>query len=219
MSYLNTIIEWEGPVIDVRPRYWAAHRAAAQAVGFQGVAEDEFWRLYRTGAPHGLMVPGGKPQHIAEYTRIRNEKIDSTELMVLDELQPKAVENLKILKGMGACHLASLCQNREGINATLNRLDVWLYFEQKRALPRDSDRRVEALREMASAQRTLAVTGGVPFAFAAGEAGCRVVGIRNGPSFPKFLRQVGVDVCYDDLDQLTDALSRHDPELQRIGIV
>jgi hypothetical protein len=46
-----------------------------------------------------------------------------------------------------------------------------------------------------------------------------VVGIKNGPVYPKFLRQVGVDVFYDDLDQLTDALARHDPELQRIGIV
>lgn len=219
MAFLNTIIEWEGPVIDVRPRYWAAHRAAIQAVGFQGPTADEFWRLYRTGTSNGMMVPGGKPHHVAEYMRIRNEQIDSTEQMAADELQPKTIENLKILKGMGACHLVSLCQNREGINATLNRLDVWLYFEQKRALPLDRDRRVETIREMTSNQRTLAVAGSVPFAFAAGEAGCRVVGIKSGPSFPRFLRQVGVDVFYEDLDQLTDAIAGRDPELQRIGIV
>lgn len=219
MSYLNTILEWEGPIVDVRPRYWAAHQAAVKAAGFQGPAADEFWRLYRTGASDGLMVPHGKPQHVAKYTRVRNEKINSTELMMLDQLQPGAVENLKVLKSMGTCHMASLCQNREGVNATLNRLDVWLYFEQKRSLPEDSDRRVEAIRELAGGnQRTLAVAGTVAFAFAAGEAGCRVVGIKNGPAFLKMLRQVGVDVFFDNLDQLTDALSRHDPELQRIGI-
>lgn len=219
MSYLNTIIEWEGPVVDVRPRYWAAHEAAIRAIGFQGPTADEFWRLHRTGAAIGMMVPGGKAHHVTEYTRVRNEKIDSTELMALDELQPKAIENLKILKGMGTCHLASLCQNREGINAALNRLDVWIYFEHKRSLPTDSDRRTAVLREMTGGQRTLAVAGSVAFAFAAGEAGCRVVGIKNGPTFPKFLRQVGVDVFYDDLDQLTDAYSRRDPDLQRIGIL
>src|SRR5262245_2789401 len=131
MSYLNTILEWEGSIINVRPRYWAAHQAAVKSAGFQGPPADEFWRLYRTGASDGLMVPYGKPHHIAEYTRVRNEKINSTELMALDELQPAVVENLKVLKSMGGCHMASLCQNRDGVNATLNRLDVWLYFEQK----------------------------------------------------------------------------------------
>lgn len=220
MSFLNTIVEWEGPVIDVRPRYWAAHRAAVQAVRFQGPTEDEFWRLYRTGSPDGMLVPGAKPAQVMEYRRLRDEQINSTELMALDELQPAVVTNLKVLKNMGAVHLVSLCQNREGINATLNRLDVWLYFEQKRPLPQDSDRRVTAIRElMGGTQRALAVAGTVPFAFAANEAGCRVVGIKSGPTFPKFLRQVGVDVFYNDLDELTDALARRDPELQRIGIV
>ncbi len=220
MAFLNTIIEWEGPIIDVRPRYWAAHGAAVKAAGFQGPSPDEFWRLYRTGAPDGRMVPQGRPHHVATYTRVRDERINSTELMALDELQPRVVENLKVLKAMGTCHMVSLCQNREGINATLNRLDVWLYFEQKRALPQDSDRRVAAIRElMGGAGQTLAVAGTVPFAFAANEAGCRVVGITAGPTFPKFLRQVGVDVFYDSLDQLTDALARRAPELQRIGIV
>jgi phosphoglycolate phosphatase-like HAD superfamily hydrolase len=164
MSYLNTIIEWEGPVVDVRPRYWAAHQAAVSAVGFQGPTADEFWRLFCTGAAMGMMVPGGKAPAVAEYARIRGEKIDSTELMALDELQPKVVENLKILKNMGTCHLASLCQNRDGVNATLNRLDAWIYFEQKRCLPTDSDRRTATLRELAGAgHRTLAVAGSVAF--------------------------------------------------------
>ncbi|MEP0842464.1 MAG: hypothetical protein HRF43_07100, partial [Phycisphaerae bacterium] len=151
--------------------------------------------------------------------RVRDERLDSTELMALDELQPRAVESLKVLKNLGACHLVSLCRNREGINATLNRLDVWMYFEQKRPLPAESDARVEAIKGlMAASARNLAVAGSVPFAFAAGEAGCRVVGVRSGTAFPRQFRQVGVDVFYESLDELTDALARHDPELQRIGL-
>lgn len=219
MTFLNTIIEWEGPIVNVRPRYWAAHQAALRGLSFKGPAEDEFWRLVRTGAPAGMFVPYGKPPAVAEYARVRDEHLHGTALMALDELQPAVVENLKVLKSMGCCHLASLCQNREGINATLNRLDVWIYFEQKRPLPADSDRRVETLKElMAPSARNLAVAGSVPFAFTANEAGCRVVGIRSGLAFPKQFRQVGVDVFYDDLDQLTDALARRDPKLQRIGL-
>jgi hypothetical protein len=32
------------------------------------------------------------------------------------------------------------------------------------------------------------------------------------------LRQVGVDVFYADLDALTDAITKRDPDLERIGI-
>jgi len=219
LSFLNTIVEFEGPVVDVRPRYWSAHKSAVTAINFEGPPPDEFWRLVRTGATDGMMVRYGKSHHIAEYTRLRDEARDGTELMKLDEAQPKAADNLRVLKGMGVCHLVTHCQNREGINATLNRLDLWMYFDQKRVLPADRDRRVQALREVIGGHRvTLAVVGTVPMAYAAGEAGCRVVGVRTGLAVPKLLQQVGVDVFYDSLDDLTDALASRDPDLQRIGI-
>jgi phosphoglycolate phosphatase-like HAD superfamily hydrolase len=219
MSFLNTILEWEGPIVDIRPRFLAAHGEAIRAIGYEGPPEDEVWRLYRLNSPDATMIRFGKAPKVAEYSRIRSERLDSTDLMALDELQPLVVENLKVLKNMGACHLVSLSANRDGINATLNRLDVWLYFEQKRPLPQDRERRVEAIKQLTGGHhRTLAVAGTVSFAFAAGEAGCRVVGIKSGPCFPKLLRQVGVDVFYENLDELTDALARRDPELQRIGI-
>ncbi|MGQ9649363.1 MAG: HAD family hydrolase [Phycisphaerae bacterium] len=219
MTFLNTIIEYEGPVVDVEPRYWAAHQAAIQAVGFQGPPRSEFWRLWRTGATDSQFVRFGRSQKVADYARIRSEKIDSTALMALDQAWPKVTESLRLLKQMGSCHLVSLCRNREGLNATLDRLDIWMHFESKQCLPEDRDRRVEALGKLAGGMRvTLAVVGTVPMAYAAGEAGCRTVGLKNGPAVPKLLRQVGVDVFFESLDELTDALSSRHPDLQRIGV-
>ena len=219
MAFLNTIIEFEGAVVDVEPRYWAAHRAAIQAVGFQGPPQAEFWRLWRTGAADAQFVRFGRPQKAVDYARIRTEQIDSTELMALDQAGPKVAENLRLLKQMGSCHLVSLCRNRDGLNATLDRLDIWMHFDSKQCLPEDRDRRVEALRKLAGGLRvTLAVVGTVPMAYAAGEAGCRTVGLTTGPTAPKLLRQVGVDVFFESLDELTDALSSRRPDLQRIGV-
>ena len=219
MSFLNTIVEFEGPVVDVRPRYWAGHREAIKAIGFEGPPESEFWRLVRVGTPDGQLIRFGKDRHVQEYAKIRDERIDATDLMALDELQPGAAENLRVLKKLGACHLVTLSRNRDGINTTLDRLAVWMHFDQKRALPEDRDRRVEAMREIVGGQRcTLAVVGTVPMAYVANEAGCKVVGIKNGPTFPKRLRQVGVDVFYGDLDELTEAITTRDPDLQRIGL-
>jgi hypothetical protein len=137
----------------------------------------------------------------------------------MDEAWPNAAMNLKVLKDMGTCHLISLCPNRDALNASLNRHDLWMYFDKKQVLPIDRDRRVDALRDIASNTRTLAIAGTVPFAYAANEAGCRVVGMNTGLAFPKQMRQFGVDVFYESLDDLTDALARHDPELQRLGVI
>jgi phosphoglycolate phosphatase-like HAD superfamily hydrolase len=218
MSFLNTIVEFEGVVVNVRPRYWAAHREAMSALKFSGATETEWWRLTRLNSADAALAPHARFGQLTEYTRIKNERRDASDLMALDEPQPGAAENLRVLKQLGACHLVTLCGNRDGINATLDRLAVWMHFDQKRVLPEDRDRRVVAIKEIMGGQRTLAVVGTVPVAYAAGEAGCLTVGLRNGPAFPKLLQQVGVDVFYDDLDQLTDAITRRDEALQRIGL-
>ncbi|MBI4581350.1 MAG: HAD family hydrolase [Planctomycetes bacterium] len=218
MAFLTTIVEYEGALANVRPRYWAAHREAIEAVGWEGPNEEEFWRLTRTGASDGLLVPRAKSAQVLEYTRRRDERRNSSDLIALDEAWPDAAVSLKLLKDMGTCHLVSLCPNREALNAALDRMAVWMYFDKKQVLPADSDRRVAALRELSGATRTLALAGTVAFAYAANEAGCRVVGLKTGLAFPRQLRQVGVDVFYDSLDSLTDALARHDPELERIGL-
>ncbi len=215
---LTTLVELEGGVLDVRARYWRAHQDAIKAIGLTGPTESEFWRLVRTGARDAEIVRHGKDRHVKEYQRVRDELKDSTELMALDEAQPGADVNLKVLKEFGSAHLVTLCRNREGINATLDRLDLWMHFDRKEVLPVSRDRREELLRELAGSGRpTLAVAGTVPFALAAGEAGCRVVGMKS-LVFPKFMRQVGVDLFFDSLDELTDAIATRSPELEKIGI-
>ena len=219
MGFLTTIVEYEGALVNVRPRYWAAHQEAIAALGWRGPTPEEWWRLVRTLASDGLMVPHAKTPQMLEYARRRNERISAADLIALDEAWPDAAVNLKVLKDMGTCHLVSLCPNRDALNAALNRLDLWIYFDKKQALPADRERRVAAIQDISASTRTMAVAGTVPFAYAANEAGCRVVGLTTGLSFPKQMRQVGVDVFYDSLDELTDALSRRDPDLQRIGVI
>jgi len=219
MGFLNTIIELEGPVVDVRPRWWAAHKAAAAAIGLEGPPEDEFWRLVRKGSPVGMIMRHARPHQLPEYSRIRAERQESTDLMSLDEPQMALKENLRVLKQLGTCHLVTRCRNQEGINATLDRLDVWMCFERRIILPEDRDRRLSMLKGLtAGYSSTLAIVGTVPVALALSNAGCRCVGLKEGPAFPNNLRQVGVDAFFDSLDALTDAVVARHPDLERIGV-
>ena len=219
MAAFNILMEFEGPVVDLRPRYWAAHQQVLEGLGFSGPPEEEFWRLVRTGAADGAFVRFGKERHGVEYGEKRAALLDDSSLMALDELQPGAEQSLPALKKMGSQHLVTLCRNRDGINASLDRLNIWMHFDKKQVLPADRDRRVDALKELRGEYtNTLAIVGTVPMAHVAGEAGCRVIGIANGPTFPNRLRQAGVDAVYDDLDALTDALSTRDNQLQRLGL-
>ncbi len=218
MAYINTIIEWEGAVIDVRPRFWAAHQEAIQPTGYRGPSEEEFWRLIKIGADLGAMLPHAKPPQVAEYKKLWHEKVESTEFMTNDELQPTAANNLRVLKQMGNAHLVTLSSNSKGVNETLDRLDVWMHFDQKRSLPENRERRVKTLKDLAGGHRTtLVVAGTVPLAYAAAQADLSVVAMRTSLAFPKQFRQVGVDVFFDTLDELTDALINGDEALQRIG--
>jgi len=220
MANLNIIMEYEGPIVDIRSRYFSAHKSAVTAIGYQGPPQEEYWRLVRTASPDSMMARHAKPQKVTEYIRWRDEKINSTELMGLDEMQSGVQENLKLFKQWGSCHLVTLCSNRDGVNATLDRFDIWMHFDRKHALPADRDRRIEAIRQMTGENgSTLAIVGTVAVAYAANEAGCRCVGFNNGPAVPRLLRQVGVDLFYRSFDELTQAIIHHDPDLQRIGVV
>jgi phosphoglycolate phosphatase-like HAD superfamily hydrolase len=221
MMFLTTIVEYEGAVVDIRPRNWAAHCEAMQAIGVSGPTEEEFWRLFRRGESDAKRVRHGKSDQVAEYIRIRNERINATDLMELDEPVANASANYRLLKQRGNCHLVTFCRNRDGINAALDRHDLWMHFDQKQVLPDSTERRVALLKELAgtTGRASLAIAGTVPFAYAANEAGCRVVGLKDGPTFPNRLRQVGVDVFFDSLDELTDALATRREDLQRIGVV
>lgn len=219
MAFLNTIVEFEGPVVDVRPRWWAAHKAGAAAIGLEGPPEDEFWRLVRKGSPDGMIMRHARPHQLAQYTHVRAEQQNSTAFMALDEPQPALKQNLRVLKQLGTCHLVTTCRNQEGINATLDRLDIWMCFERRIILPEDRVRRLTLLKELAAGHSsTLAIVGTVPVALALSNAGCRCVGLAQGPAFPNNLRQVGVDAFFDSLDALTDALAARHPDLQRIGL-
>ena len=108
MAFLNTIIEFEGPVVEVRARWWAAHQEAIAATGFQGPSAEEFWRLVRTGATDAAIIRFGKHRHAEDYARIRDERRDSLDLMALDELQPDAAVNLRVLQQLGNAVCLSL---------------------------------------------------------------------------------------------------------------
>ncbi len=112
MPFLNTIIEYDGIIVNNRKRAWAAHKAAIDQVGFAGPGPDDFWRLYRLNAPDSQRVPLGKTPVVLQYARLRDERSEATDLIALDEPQPHLETSLKLLKQLGACHLVTLCRNR-----------------------------------------------------------------------------------------------------------
>lgn len=218
-SFLNIVVEWEGAVVEVRPRYWAAHRAAAEAIGERGPNEEEFWRLVKIGAEPGAFVPHAKPDRAREYARLRDELRDSSELMEKDELLEGALPGLPVLKNMGACHLVTLSGNIDGINAALNRLDVWMHFDRKRALPQDRDRRAQLLGEVAGGMgRALVVAGTVSLALTAARAGLPTVALKSGLAFPRQFRQTGIELFFENLDELSDALIENRGIFSPIGL-
>ena len=215
MSSFNMIFQWEGVVVDVRPRYWQAHQQAVAAVALTGPPENEYWRLFRSGASDRQLVPHAKPLRLEEYNQRRQELLASASLLALDKPQPGAAQSLGQLKRMGSCRLATLEGDRRELETAVGRLQLGDCFDRTEVLPEDRNQREALLRKLAEGSRTtLAVAGTIPFAYAADQAGCCVVGFKSGLTYPKFMHQVGVDLIFGSWEELTDALGQHDPQLR-----
>ena len=66
---MKIILEFDGPVFDPAPVYYAAHQAASGDVGWSRLDQATFWRLLRTKGRQADFLPGAKPVKIAEYQK------------------------------------------------------------------------------------------------------------------------------------------------------
>ena len=58
---MRFIIEYDGPIIDVRPVHYRAFRAVVGELGWSCLDEPTYWRLVRTKGQDANLLPGAKP--------------------------------------------------------------------------------------------------------------------------------------------------------------
>jgi phosphoglycolate phosphatase-like HAD superfamily hydrolase len=174
------IVDLDGPILDVAPRYFAAHQRALALAATAGVHTTlpAFWAARRRRLPPAQMV--GDVMRANAYAEAFRKVLEDDALLGLDQLHPQALESLTRLTRTRETLVLTLRSNVAGARAQVARLGLdalcpihfvihTLAGKGARARQLASGRKVSAVVGDTEADAAVARVVGAPFvAVAAG---------------------------------------------------
>ena len=217
---MKFIIEFDGPLVELRRVYHEVHREIAAGVGWSARDEATFWRLTRTKGRDANLLPGARPIKLEEYHRRFDGRLEDD--AIIGQYAPHA--NIKgVLNDLmkyGTCHLITLGANVAARIRVLDSAGLTRRFTGGTALNPDPRRRPAELRALAENDpRTVVAASSAPAIRAAGQVDLFAVGIGSGASTPARLHQAGADIVYPDLAGLHASLACGAGDLIRAGLL
>jgi len=214
------IIEFDGPLFDPAPVFYAAHQAAAAGVGWSHLDQATFWRLLRTKGRQADLLPAAKPVKIAEYEKRFDAHVESDVLVAAYQPQADVRGTLLQLGRSGTCSLMTLGTNLAGRRAAMKKHGLAGLFARFDGLLADPRRRPAELRKLCEADpRSLVVAASDSLIRSAGEAGIVSVGIAAGPCSVARLHQGGAGVVYKALHELSASIREGAADLVQAGLL
>ncbi len=215
---MRFIIELDGAVVDIRQRYYQAHRLAQNELGLASRTPDEFWRLFRKGAPPIEIVRPHRIAQVDDYARRFAELIVRDDLLALDRPQADAATSLAALGALGICCLVVRRPRRAAVQELLDRHELWRFFRTMRMMPPEQERRAMQFAELAQGDgRALAIVASDSMALSARQAGLITIGVAAGACTPKRLQQAGADLNVASLSELVEIIRDPPDSLIRAG--
>lgn len=217
---MNFIVEIDGPVLDVAPAWYRAHREAAAKVGWAALDRPTFWRLTRKQGREANLLRGAKPVKIKAYHAEFDERLEADETVAPCEPHEAIGRVLASLASKGTVRLVTLGYNVDARRAILERHDLMRSVDCFERLTADPRKRPGELRTLAAGDpRSLVVASGESLIRAAGEADVSVVGVPRGPCSVDRLHRAGADVMFTDLDDVWQAIAEGSEKLDRAGLL
>ena len=152
------IVDLDGPILDVRARYFAAHHRAVGAVGAVGAMHahaDVFWAAKRARIAVDRFLSAGDPCAYADAFRAC---IEDDDLLALDTLEPEALGALARCAGVVDVHVLSLRTRHEGARRAVVRLGVASVVPVT-FVAHGPEGKVPAARALATGRTLVAVVG------------------------------------------------------------
>ena len=217
---MRFIIELDGPIFDVMPMRYVAHRAVAAEVGWSRLDEATFRRLIRTKGRDADLLPGAADVKVAEYHRRFAEYAESDASVGTCETQPGVAAAVRALAECGSCCAVTLGSNVSARRALLDRAGLARFLERTERLAPDPRRRPAELRGLsADDDRTIVVAATASLVRAVGRAELFGVGLSCGTTAIARLHQAGADIVYKALEDVVVALEAGAKDLIRAGLL
>jgi len=217
---MRIIIEFDGVVFDVAAAWYAAHAAAAQAVGWSRLDQPTFWRLVRTKGREADILPAAKPVKLTDYWTKFDALLETDATIASFVPHDGIARTLLTLAGHGGLMLVTLGGNLPARRGLLERAGLARFFPQFQRLDADPRRRPAELRTLAGGDpRTLVAAGSDDIIRSTGGADLLAVGVSCGPCNAARLHQAGAGLVHKNLSELADSLDSGGHDLVRAGLL
>lgn len=217
---MRFILEFDGVIADVMPAFYAAHRVAAEAVGWSRLDEATFRRLIRTKGREADVLPGAKQVKLEAY-EVKLLEIVEEDARIADlTAQDGLFELFRQLLRFGSVVLVATGRNIDARRQWVARQPWAEHVERFERLDEDARRRPVELGVLSEGdERTVVVASSDVLVRSADAAGLFVVGLSTGTCSVKRLQQAGARVVYKALDELTTSLRDGAVDLIRAGLL
>lgn len=217
---MRFILEFDGVLADVMPAYYAAHRVAAEAVGWSHLDEATFRRLIRTKGREADVLPGAKQLKLdayeVEFLEIIEEDAGIAQLTTQDGLSERFRQFLRF----GPVVLVATGRNIDARRQWVAHQPWAEHVDRFEPLDEDARRRPVELGVLSEGdERTVVASSSDLLLRSADAAGLFAVGVSTGACSVKRLQQAGARVVYKALEQLTTSLRDGAADLVHAGML
>lgn len=121
----------DGPLLDVRARYWRLHRDLMSATGLPALPPRRYWARKRARVSEKAILTELRAQAgLAQYSRRRQELIESPQYLAYDRAWPWARPVLRRLSRRHALVLVTARTRRDQLVAQLEALRLENFFAE-----------------------------------------------------------------------------------------
>ena len=217
---MRFIIEFDGPIIDVRSVYYRVHCEVTAELGWSNLDEPTFWRTLRTKGEDPSLLPGARPIKLKHYLARLRERLEDDD--VVSQYRPHhGIDGvLEKLARAGPSCLITLGANLPARQRVLDETGLARFFVEAEKLHPDPRRRPGELKALAAGNpRTLVVGSTDSLIRASRAAELFTVAVASGSCAARRLHQAGADVVNSGLSALAESLASGGRDLIRAGLL
>ena len=217
---MTFIIEYDGPITDLRPVYYRVYREVATEVGWSRLDEASYWRLIRTRGREAVVLPGARPGMVKTFWTKFDRRIEEDEVVATYGPQGGIEDALATIVRHGPCCVITVGSNITARRRLVERMGLTDKLTRMERLDSDPRRRPGELRMLGGEdRRTLVVAGSDAVARSASQADLLTVGISSGSCTASRLHRAGADIVYSDISELAESLRAGAKDLIQAGLL
>ncbi len=206
MHVVNVYVDWDGPIVDVRERYYQAHRDVAVRYGLPEMEPEHYWAQKRLRLGPGEILGHGVTDEVAQqYEAERRELIEAEQFLQYNTLQPGVTVALAALAARFDVVVVSLRNYPDRLQAEVDRLGVRRYVKAVLARSDNSgtfDVKVNLVRAYSGSG--VAFIGDTELDMRAGQVlGLHTIAVTNGIRTEALLSAAGADDVVDNIQAAT----------------